>query len=74
GYHELTDAAELQKRLGAELAGRSQGETHDARFAAAMAAGLPDCAGVAVGFDRVVMLALGLPNVAATQAFSWERR
>ena len=74
GYHELTDAAELQARLGAELAGRSAGEAHDARFAAAMAAGLPDCAGVAVGFDRVVMLALGLPDVAATQAFPWERR
>ncbi len=74
GYHELTDAAELQARLTCELAGRSHGETHDARFAAAMAAGLPDCAGVAVGFDRVVMLALGLPDVAATQAFSWERR
>jgi lysyl-tRNA synthetase class 2 len=74
GYHELTDANELQARLSAELAGRSAGEAHDARFAAAMTAGLPDCAGVAVGFDRVVMLALGLPDVAATQAFPWERR
>jgi lysyl-tRNA synthetase class 2 len=72
GYHELTDATELQTRLDAELTRRDAGEAHDQRFAAAMSAGLPDCAGVAVGFDRVVMLALGLDSVAATQAFSWD--
>lgn len=73
GYHELTDAGELRSRLAVELATRTHGEQHDERFAAAMRAGLGDCAGVAVGFDRVVMLALGLPSVAATQAFAWDR-
>jgi lysyl-tRNA synthetase class 2 len=38
-----------------------------------MAAGLGDCAGVAVGFDRVVMLALGIDSVAGTMAFPWGR-
>lgn len=71
GYHELRDAVELHRRLDAELGARSSGEIHDARFAAAMRAGLPDCAGVAVGFDRLVMIALGAPSVAATQAFDW---
>lgn len=71
GYHELRDADELHHRLDLELSTRSSGEQHDARFAAAMRVGLPDCAGVAVGFDRLVMIALGLPSVAATQAFDW---
>ena len=74
GYHELTDAAELASRLEAELRSRSGGELHDQRFAEAMRAGLPDCAGVAVGFDRLVMLALRLPSVALTRAFAWERQ
>jgi lysyl-tRNA synthetase class 2 len=75
GYWELADAGELDARLDAELARRDPalGFARDARYAAAMAAGLPDCAGVAVGFDRVVMLALGLGSVAETQAFGWDR-
>jgi lysyl-tRNA synthetase class 2 len=74
GYHELSDGAELGARLAAELRGRSGGERQDQRFLAAMAAGLPGCAGVAVGFDRVVMLSLGLATVAETRAFAWERQ
>ncbi len=73
GYRELTDAAELGARLGAELAARGDARlARDARFEAAMAAGLPPCAGVALGFDRVVMLALGLGEVAETMAFPWD--
>jgi lysyl-tRNA synthetase class 2 len=74
GYHELRDASELGRRLDDELRARTSGEIHDIRFAAAMRSGLPECAGVAVGFDRVVMLALGLPSVAATRAFAWEQQ
>ena len=72
GYHELTDAAELTRRLADEQGQRSDPPARDRRFEAAMAAGLPDCAGVAVGFDRVVMLALGLERLAETQAFAWD--
>jgi lysyl-tRNA synthetase class 2 len=71
GYHELTDGQELAQRLDSELSGRHAGERQDSRFLAAMAAGLPPCAGVAVGFDRVVMVALGLADVAATRPFAW---
>ena len=71
GYWELTDAAELAGRLEAEQAKRSAGIHRDQRFEAAMTQGLPECAGVAVGFDRLVMLALGLTEVSATQAFAW---
>ncbi len=71
GYWELTDAQELGGRLETELAKRSGTPLkRDERFEAAMAHGLPDCAGVAVGFDRLVMLALGLGSVAETQAFA----
>lgn len=73
GYHELTDADELAARLAAEQARRADAPARDLRFEGAIAAGLPDCAGVAVGFDRVVMLALGLPDVATTMAFPWGR-
>lgn len=71
GYHELLDGGALRQRLEQELASRSTGEQLDERFLCAMVHGLPDCAGVAVGFDRVVMLALELPDVTATQAFGW---
>lgn len=73
GYWELTDASELSARLAAEQTRRTDRPGRDARFEAAMAAGLPECAGVAVGFDRVVMLACGLGEVADTIAFPHER-
>jgi lysyl-tRNA synthetase class 2 len=70
GYWELSDADELVRRLEAELAGRDTRDLlRDERFEAAMRSGLPDCAGVAVGFDRVVMLALGLDDIADAVAF-----
>ncbi len=72
GYHELLDGSLLRERLAGELASRTAGEQLDERFLSAMAHGLPDCAGVAVGFDRVVMLALGLNHIEQTQAFGWE--
>ncbi len=74
GYWELTDAAELDRRLDDELAARGDVTlARDRRFAAAMAHGLGDCAGIAVGFDRVVMLALGVDEIARVQAFAWDR-
>lgn len=69
GYHELTDAGELRARHEAELAAHP-GCVLDERFHAAMAEGLPDCAGVAVGFDRAVMLGLGLSDIAGCMAFA----
>jgi elongation factor P--(R)-beta-lysine ligase len=72
GYHELRDGSQLRERLTSELATRTTGEQLDERFLSAMTHGLPDCAGVAVGFDRVVMLALGLNHIEQTQAFGWE--
>lgn len=72
GYHECVDAAELRARHEAELP-LHPGCRLDQAFHAAQAAGMPDCAGVAVGFDRLVMLALGLPDLAQTMAFARRR-
>jgi lysyl-tRNA synthetase class 2 len=72
GYDELTDAKQLAERLHDECERRGLDQTcRDARFEAAVAQ-LPPCAGVAVGFDRVVMIALGLESITYTQAFPWD--
>ncbi len=65
GYHECCDAAELRARHQAELP-LHPGCSLDESFHACLAEGFPDCAGVALGFDRAVMLALGLPDLAST--------
>jgi len=60
GFHELADAGEQRSRLEAELsAAQVSGAPQrpiDERFIEALEAGLPDCSGVAVGLDRVLMV------------------
>lgn len=77
GFHELADADEQARRFAAELDWRrAQGKatpSADANLIAALRAGLPDCAGVALGFDRLLMLLIDAPNLAATLAFDWPR-
>lgn len=71
GYDELTHHEQLRERLSQECAQRGNDQAmRDIRFEAAMAAGLPPCAGVAVGFDRVVMIALGIDDIGKTQGFA----
>jgi lysyl-tRNA synthetase class 2 len=73
GYRELADPQEQADRFAADAARRQElglaPAPVDRRFLAALAAGLPDCAGVAVGFDRVVMRALGRGSLAEVIAF-----
>jgi len=63
GFHELNDAVEQRQRFEKELDRRSQTGVEvvklDERFLSALNAGLPDCAGVALGLDRLLMLASG---------------
>ncbi len=77
GFHELTDAAEQRRRFEQDLAHRRERglpETPiDERLLAALAAGLPDCAGVALGVDRLVMLSTGASRLAEVVAFPIER-
>lgn len=60
GYHELTDAVEQRKRFEASNQARLNAGKEalkiDERFLEALELGLPDCCGVAVGFDRLLML------------------
>jgi len=77
GYHELTDAAEFERRTAeqAELQ-RRQGWPRlspPRRFLAAMRRGLPPCAGTALGVDRLVMLALGANSLAEVLPFPFDR-
>jgi lysyl-tRNA synthetase class 2 len=77
GFHELLDAAEQRRRFEADRALRlAQGREappYDARLIAALKAGLPPCAGVALGLDRVLMLMLRLPELRQVLAFDSER-
>jgi len=77
GFHELGDASEQAQRFAADAAKRrSRGQPPreaDQRFLAALSAGLPPCAGVALGFDRVVMVAAGAPSIDDVIAFPIER-
>ena len=77
GFHELGDAAEQSRRFAADLAARRRrGQPErapDARFIAALGAGLPACAGVALGFDRVAMVATGASHIDEVIAFPAER-
>jgi lysyl-tRNA synthetase class 2 len=77
GFHELGDAAEQSSRFEADRAERARrgqpDREPDRRFIAALAAGLPPCAGVAMGFDRVVMVATGARSIDEVIAFPVER-
>lgn len=73
GYYELTDAEELRARFVADNVqrrniGKSEVEP-DEHLLAAMSAGLPSCAGVAIGFDRLLMNLLGESNISAVLPF-----
>ncbi len=67
GYGELTDAAIQRRRFAADMALKEKlyGERYpvDEDFLAALEHGLPECSGVALGFDRLAMLASGAARI-----------
>ncbi|MCA9104346.1 MAG: EF-P lysine aminoacylase GenX [Planctomycetales bacterium] len=77
GYHELLDPDELEQR------NRTNNQLREAdgkrplppesRLIEAMRAGLPACAGVALGVDRAVAVACGADTIDQVWAFPWER-
>jgi lysyl-tRNA synthetase class 2 len=77
GYHELLDPAELRRRnrcVNAQRVGDGKPPLpEENRLLAAMEAGLPSSVGVALGFDRLVMLALGRRSIAEVMAFPFDR-
>ena len=73
GYWELTDPQEQRRRFAADLeARRVRGLVEpgiDEKFLAALESGLPDCAGVALGFDRLLMLRMGAERLSEVMPF-----
>ena len=77
GYDELTDAVEQAARFAEDnMARRAEGlpeVTVDQRLLAALAHGMPEGSGVALGIDRLIQLALGGETVAEVMAFATPR-
>ena len=77
GFHELADGAEQRRRFAAEQARRRRegrvAPPMDERFVAALEAGFPPCAGVALGIDRLVMIAAGADHIDQVIAFPVSR-
>jgi lysyl-tRNA synthetase class 2 len=75
GFHELTDAKEQRQRIEDEIRQRKQAGLPeiktDEHFLAALEYGMPDCRGVAIGFDRLVMLATGEKDITKVLSFSF---
>jgi lysyl-tRNA synthetase class 2 len=77
GFGELTDPVEQRRRFDSErnrrrLAG-AQDHPIDERFLDALAEGMPPSGGNALGFDRLVALALGVGRIADVIAFPGDR-
>lgn len=75
GYHELTDAAEQRQRFveanQTRLALGKQPLPIDENFLMALEKGLPNCCGVAVGFDRLMMLRQKQSHIDAVIPWGW---
>lgn len=77
GFHELGDAAEQGFRFKRDHARRlAEGRPTppvDEHLLAALAQGFPDCAGVAIGLDRLLLLRLGHRHLGEVLAFDDDR-
>lgn len=75
GYHELCDAAEQARRFERDRAERTRMGLPvpevDERLLAALQHGLPACAGMALGLDRLLMLLQNASHIDAVLAFPW---
>ncbi len=77
GYEELRDADELERRMEManrqRIADQKQSLPGAEKLLAAMQDNLPPCTGVALGWDRIVMLATGCTRIDQVVSFPWER-
>ena len=77
GYHELLDPAELGRRnqtANEQRAGDDkQFLPEESRLLSAMTHGLPPCCGVALGLDRLAMIATGAESIDEVLAFPIDR-
>jgi len=77
GYHELTDPVEQRQRFEADIAARRAAGLPevpiDERLLSAIEHGLPDCAGVALGVDRLLMVVARTREISDVLAFPIDR-
>ena len=77
GYMELTDAVQQRQRFEKDAEQRSAHNKPaiaiDEKLMAALDSGLPACAGVALGVDRLLMHLLGADSIDQVMPFSWQR-
>jgi lysyl-tRNA synthetase class 2 len=77
GYHELREPDEQRRRFEKDRRQRSRAGKQDmpidAALLAALEAGLPDCCGVAVGFDRLMMSLYGLTDITESISFGLQQ-
>lgn len=76
GYWELTDPVEQAKRFDHDNTTRKamykKEMPTDTKLLAALHQGMPECAGVALGIDRLVMALTDAERLAAVQSFAWD--
>jgi lysyl-tRNA synthetase class 2 len=74
GFHELLNGSEQRERFNQDLLlRRARGQVTpplDEHLLAALAAGMPECSGVALGFDRLVAVGVGASRLADVMAFT----
>lgn len=77
GYYELLDSVELERRFDSEIKYRHEHDLpsvmKDQRLLSAMKNGLPDCSGMAIGLDRVLMLLAECSSIEDILSFSISR-
>jgi lysyl-tRNA synthetase class 2 len=75
GYHELSDAKEIRSRFMQKNAEREKAGKEpyalDEKFLSALKS-MPDCCGVALGFDRALMLRHKLKSIKEVIPFAWD--
>ncbi|QLB20865.1 elongation factor P lysine(34) lysyltransferase [Vespertiliibacter pulmonis] len=77
GFHELSDAKEQLRRFEQDNQQRKimglPPQELDHRFISALQAGIPNCSGVALGIDRLLMIAMHAERIDEVMAFGVER-
>jgi lysyl-tRNA synthetase class 2 len=77
GFHELSDPVEQEQRFKDEQKIRSENNDSipriDPHLLSALQHGLPHCSGVALGIDRLVMLATQSERIDQVISFPWDR-